>query len=234
MTAILKREFMAYFRTPLGFVLISVMYLFTGYYFFTYNLYMNTADTSGLFAILFSVVLFIVPVLTMRLLSEERRMKTDHILLTAPVTRFSIVMSKYLAALCVYILAISGTILMALILEYYSLPDWPVVLGNFLGLLLLGAALIAICMFISSLTENQVVAAAGGFASSLLLILLDAMQHVVTRSNLKAFFRYLSWNRRYQGFTIGVVGLSDVVFFISITAFFVCLTVLVLERRRWE
>jgi len=233
MTAIFKREFMAYFRTPLGFVLISVMYLFTGYYFFTYNLYMNTTDTAGLFAILFSVVLFIVPVITMRLLSEERRMKTDHTLLTAAVTRFSIVMGKYLAALCVYILAISGTILTALVLEYFSQPDWPVVFGNFIGLLLLGAALIAICLFISSMTENQVVAAAGGFAVSLFLILLDAMQYVVTSSALKTFFRHISWNGRYRGFTIGLVGFLDLIFFISIAAFFVCLTVLVLERRRW-
>jgi ABC-2 type transport system permease protein len=233
-TAIFKREFLAYFRTPLGFVLISVMYFFTGFYFFTYNLYMNTTDTVGLFAILFSVVLFIVPVLTMRLLSEERRMKTDHTLLTAPVSRFCIVMSKYLAALCVYVIAISGTILMALTLEYFSQADWPVVIGNFFGLLLLGAALIAICLFISSLTENQVIAAAGGFAASLFLILLDAMQHVVRSNTLKIFFRYISWNSRYRGFTIGVVGFSDLIFFISITVFFVCLTVVVLERRRWE
>ena len=224
---------MAYFRTPLGFVLISVMYFFTGFYFFTYNLYMNTTDTAGLFAILFSVVLFIVPVLTMRLLSEERRMKTDHTLLTSPASRFCIVMSKYLAALCVYIIAISGTILMALVLEYFSQPEWPVVFGNFFGLLLLGAAIIAICLFISSLTENQVVAAAGGFAASLFLILLDAMQHVVASNALRMFFRHISWNGRYRGFTIGVIGLADVVFFISIAAFFVCLTVIVLERRRW-
>ena len=233
MTAILKREFMAYFRTPLGFVIISVMYLFTGYYFFTYNLYMNTTDTVGLFATLFQVVLFIVPVLTMRLLSEDRRMKTDQVLLTSPVSRFSIVVSKYLAALCVYILAISGTILMALVLEYFSQVDWPVVFGNFSGLLLLGAALIAICLFISSLTENQLIAAVGGFAASLFLILLDAMQHVARSSTLKAFFRYISWNDRYRGFTIGLAGFKDIVFFISITAFFVCLTEVVLERRRW-
>jgi ABC-2 type transport system permease protein len=234
MMAILKREFLAYFRTPLGFVLISVMYFFTGYYFFTYNIFMNTTDTAGLFATLFSVVLFIVPVLTMKLLSEERRMKTDQILLTAPVTRFSIVLGKYFAALCVYLLAISGTILMALVLEYFSFPDWPVVFGNFFGMLLLGSALIAICLFISSLTENQVVAAVGGFAASLFLILLDAMQHVVTSNVVKVLFRYISWNGRYRGFTIGIIGFSDVVFFISITAFFLCLTVIVLEYRRWK
>ena len=233
MKAVLKREIGAYFRTPLGYVVISAMYFFTGYYFFTYNIYGNTTETTGLFAMLFSVVLFLVPVLTMRLLSEERRMKMDLTLLTSPVSRFGIVIGKYLAALCVYILAISGTLVMALVLQYYSQPDWPVVFGNFLGLLLLGSALIAVCLFISSLTENQVVAAVGGFAASLFLILLDAMYYVVSSRTLRILFTHMSFNGRYRGFTIGVVGFADVCFFISIAAFFLCLTAVVLERRRW-
>ena len=234
MSAILKREFLAYFRTPLGSVLISVMYLLTGYYFFTYNIFGNTTDTNMLFSALFSIVLFLVPVLTMRLLSEERRAKTDQTLLTSPVSRFGIVMSKYLAALSVYVLAISGTLVMALVLQIYSQPDWPVVFGNFLGLLLLGAALIAICLFISSLTENQVIAAVGGFAASLFLILLDAMQHVVAGRALRTLFGHMSFNGRYRGFTIGIVAFADVLFFLSIAAFFLCITVVVLERRRWR
>jgi len=234
MTAILKREFMAYFRAPLGYVFISAMYLFTGYFFFTYNIFNNTTDTSGLFAMLFSVVLFLVPILTMRLLSEERRTKTDQTLLTSPVSRFVIVCSKYLAALCIYILAISATLLMAFILQIYSQPDWAVVIGNFTGLLLLGAALIAVCLFISSLTESQVIAAVGGFGASLFLILLDAMQHVVVNRTLRIIFNHMSFNGRYRGFTIGVIGFADVVFFLSVAACFLCLTVVVLERRRWN
>jgi len=234
MSAILKREFMAYFRAPLGYVFICAMYFFTGYYFFTYNIYNNTTDTSSLFAMLFSVVLFLVPILTMRLLSEERRTKTDQTLLTSPVSRFGIVCSKYLAALCVYTLAISGTLLMAIVLQIYSQPDWAVVIGNFIGLFLLGAALIAVCLFISSLTENQVIAAVGGFGASLFLILLDAMQYVVANRALRVFFNHMSFNGRYRGFTIGVIGFADVVFFLSIIACFICLTTIVLERRRWS
>jgi len=234
MSAVLKREFTAYFKAPLGYVFICAMYFFTGYYFFTYNIFNNTTDTTNLFAMLFSVVLFLVPILTMRLLSEERRLKTDQTLLTSPVSRFGIVCSKYLAALCVYTLAISGTLLMAFVLQVYSQPDWPVVIGNFTGLFLLGAALIAVCLFISSLTENQVIAAVGGFGASLFLILLDAMQYVVADRILKAFFIHMSFNGRYRGFTIGVIGFADVCFFISVSAFFLLLTVIVLERRRWN
>ncbi len=234
MKAILSREFSAYFRTPLGYVFIAALYFFTGYYFFTYNIYSNTTDTSALFAMLFSVVLFLVPVLTMRLLSEERRAKTDQTLFTSPVSRFGIVLSKYLAALFVYALAVSGTLLMALVLEIYSAPDWPVVFGNFAGLILLGAALIAICLFISSMTENQVVAAVGGFGASLFLVLLDAFYYVVSSPLLKALFSHMSFNARYRGFTIGVIGLSDICFFVSAAAFFLSLTVVVLERRRFS
>ena len=234
MAAILKREFLAYFRTPLGYVFIGAMYLFTGFFFFTFNIFGNTTNTSDLFATLFSVVLFLVPVLTMRLLSEERRARTDQTLLTSPVSRLCIVASKYFAALCVYTIAISGTLMTAAILQIYSQPDWPVVAGNFLGLFLLGATLIAICLFISSITENQVIAAVGGFGTSLLLVLLDALQFVVAGSVLRQVFRHMSFNSRYRGFTIGVISLPDAVFFISIAACFVLLTVCVMERRRWS
>jgi len=233
MSAILKREFMAYFRAPLGYVFICAMYFFTGYYFFTYNIYNNTTDTSTLFSMLFSVVLFLVPILTMRLLSEERRAKTDQTLLTSPVSRLGIILSKYFAALCVYALSISGTLIMAVVLQRYSQPDWPVVIGNFTGLLLLGAALIAVCLFISALTENQVVAAVGGFGASLFLILLDAMQYVVANRTLRIVLNHMSFNGRYRGFTIGVIGFADVCFFVSIAVCFLGLTVIVLERRRW-
>ena len=233
LAAIFKRELFAYFSTPQGYVVIGAMYLFTGYFFFTFNIFGNTTNTGNLFATLFSVVLFIIPVLTMRLLSEERRAKTDQLLLTAPVSRLGIVFGKYLSALCVYAIAISGTLLMAIILEIFSSPDWPVIFGNFFGLFLLGATLIAICLFISSLTESQVVAAVGGFGASLFLILLDALYFVVAGNVLRQIFSHMSFNRRYRGFTIGVISLPDTMFFLSIAVFFALLTVCVLERRRW-
>ena len=234
MRAVFSREFMAYFRTPLGYVIVAAMFFFTGYYFFTFNIIGNTTNTSGMFSMLFSVVLFLVPVLTMRLLSEERRVKTDQTLLTSPVSRLGIVLSKYLAALCVYAVAVSGTLVMAVVLQVYSQPDWPVVLGNFAGLILLGLALIAVCLFISSLTESQVIAAVGGFGASLLLVAMDALHIVITNRLLRTVLRQMSFNSRYSGFTVGVIGLADVVFFVSIAGCFVLLTVIVLERRRWS
>ncbi|MEA5013350.1 MAG: ABC-2 transporter permease [Candidatus Limiplasma sp.] len=229
----LKREIRAYFLTPLGYVIIAVMYFFTAYYFFTYNLYGNTTDTSTLFSMLFSVVMFLVPVLTMRLLSEERRARTEQTLLTAPVSRLGIVLSKYAAALLIYLAAISGTLVMALVLQHYAQPDWPMVLGNFIGLFLLGAALIAICLFVSAFTESQVMAAVGGFGVSLFLTLADALAYVVRNPALRALFSWLSFNDRYESFTMGILELSSVCFFLSVTGLFLALTVVALERRRW-
>jgi len=234
MRAVLKREFSAYFQSPLGYVFIAVMYFFTAYYFFTYNLYNNTTDMSTLFEQLFSVVLFLVPILTMRLMSEDKRAKTDQLLLTAPVSRIGIVMGKYLSAFCVYLIAISATLLMAIVLSVYAVPDWPVIIGNIIGLVLLGASLIAVCMFLSSLTESQVIAAVCGFAVSLFLVLVDALVYVVSGNVFKTIFSYMSFNGRYNGFTIGIIDFSNVLFFLSIAATFILLTTAVLEKRRWS
>ena len=234
MTAVFKREVNAYFQSPLGYVFVAVMYFFTAYYFFTYNLYNNTTDMSTLFDQLFSVVLFLVPILTMRLMSEDKRARTDQLLLTAPVSRIGIVLGKYLSALCVYLVAISASLLMAIVLSFYGQPDWPVIIGNLVGLILLGASLIAVCMFLSSLTESQVIAAVSGFAVSLFLVLVDALVYVVSGQLFQTIFSYMSFNGRYNGFTIGIIDFSNVLFFLSIAVMFVLLTAAVLEKRRWS
>ncbi len=234
MLAILKREFRAYFQAPLGYVFVSAMFFFSGYYFFTYNLYGNTTNMSKLFELLFPVVLFLVPVLTMRLISEEKRSGTDQLLLTAPVSRLGIVLGKYCASASVFLIAISATLLQAVIMSFFATPDWPVILGNFIGLLLLGITLIAICMFLSALTESQLIAAVTGFVVSLFLMLVDALALVVNSSVLQAFFRNLSFNNRYTSFTLGVLELPNIVFFLSISMLFVLLTVAVLDKESWR
>jgi ABC-2 type transport system permease protein len=183
---------------------------------------------------LFSVVLFLVPVLTMRLMSEEKRARTDQLLLTAPVSRTGIVLGKYFSAVVVYLVAISAALLDAVITSFVAIVDWPCVIGNFLGIFLLGLALIAICLFLSSLTESQVIAAVMGFAVSLFLVLIDAISYVVSSSFWQTFFAYLSFNDRYEPFTLGVVDLPGAVFFVSVAALFVAFSVAALERRRWN
>ena len=233
MLAILKREFRAYFQSPLGYVFVSAFFFFSGYYFFTYNLYGSTTNMGRLFELLFPVVLFLVPVLTMRLMSEDKRLKTDQLLLTAPIGRGDIVLGKYCAAALVFLIAVSATMVQAIAMSFFAAPHWPVILGNFIGLLLLGTTLIAICMFLSALTESQVIAAVTGFVVSLFLMLVDALALVVNSSFLQAFFRSLSFNRRYAPFALGILELPNVIFFLSLSVLFVLLTVLTLDRQRW-
>ncbi len=234
MLAILKRESRAYFRTPLGFVIIGAVFFFSGYFFFTYNLYGNTTDMSKLFAQLFPVVLFLVPVLTMRLFSEDKRLKIDQQLLTSPVTRTGIVLGKYFSAVLVYLIAIVSTLIEAIVMSFFARPDWPVVIGNFGGLFFLGLALISISMFLSSLTESQVIAAVTSFVVSLFLMLVDALTNVVSSPFLQDLFTSLSFNIRYTPFTLGIFELPNVIFFLSVSAMFLCFNVAVLDRKRWS
>ncbi len=232
MGAIFKRELDAYFQSPLGYVFVAVYYLFAGFFFFNYNLYGNTTDLRTLFDLLFTVTIFLIPILTMRLMSEEHKAKTDQLLLMAPVTAAEIVLGKFFAAVLVYLTAMSITLVMAGMLSLYAAPEWPVVLGHFVGLFLLGAALIAVGLLISSLTENQIIAAVGGFCVGLLLMLLDALAGALSNALLVKLVKGLSFYNRYQNFTLGVLDLSDLVFFVSLSALFLYFTVAVFESRR--
>lgn len=232
MRAILKREANAYFDTPLGYVFLAVYYLFAGFFFFNYNLYSNSTDMRSLFSIMFTVTLFLIPILTMRLMSEDRRAHTDQLLMMAPVSTLSIVMGKMLAAVIVYLAALSITLIQAVVLSTFAAVEWSVVIGHFLGLLLLGMALISVGMFISALTENQIIAAIGGFCVGFFLMLLDSLASMISNSVLAGFVSDLSFQTHYQNFTLGIFDFSDVIFYLSITALFVFFTCCAFEKRR--
>ena len=234
MTAIFKREINAYFDTPLGYVFLAVYYLFAGYFFYNYNLYANSTDMRALFEILFTVTLFLVPILTMRLMSEDRRNKTDQLLMMAPIGTLAIVMGKLLAAAVVYLAAMLITIVEAFVLSVFAAVEWSVVFGHFIGLFLLGLALISVGMLISTLTENQIIAAIGTFIISVLLMYMDSLASVVSNEVLSTAIQWFSFNDRYSTFTQGMFSISSVIFFISVVAVFVFLTARKVESRRWS
>ena len=234
MRAVFRREMHAYFTSPIGFAFIGAGFLFSGLYFYAYNLYGGSTNLSSLFSVLFSVVLFMIPVLTMRLFSEERRQRTDVLLMSAPVSGAGVALGKYLAAMCVYGLSIASTLVDAVVLSRFVRVGWRLVFGNWLGLMLLGAALIAVCMFLSSLTENQLAAAVGGFCVGLIVILIDALEPMVNADALQTLFAALNFATRYQPFTYGLVSLENLVFFLSVAALFVVFSAIRFERRRWQ
>lgn len=234
MSAIFRREFKAYFISPIGYVVLAVFIFFSGIFFYVQSLFAGTTDMSGTFGNMFFILLFLIPILTMKLLSDERRQKTDQALLTAPVGLFSIVAGKFLSALAVYSLCVSVFIIQTIVISFASTPDWSVIIGNILGLLLLGIALISIGLFISSLTESMAIAAISAFAVNIVVLLIDVFKSMVSWEWAQNILEFLNFNTRYTNMTLGVFTLSDTVFFLSIAALFIFLTVKMLEKRRWS
>ena len=179
MLAILKRELRAYFSTPIGCLYMGLFLLITGIFFTLSNLFSGSSQYSGFLGNVLFVYLFGVPLLTMRLFSEERRQKTDQLLLTCPVSIIEIVCGKYLAALSLYAMTLMVTILYAVIISVYGdLLVWETV-GSYIGFIFLGSSYIAIGVFISASTENQLTAGLVTFFSLLIIWLIDPISQTV-------------------------------------------------------
>lgn len=234
MTAIFKREFKSFFTTPLGYVILIIFNLFSGVYFWFGTLYSGSVDMSYVYSGFSLIVLSAMPIITMRLLSEERRQKTDQALLTAPVSLFGIVFSKFLAALLLYVIGISVTLVYSVVLAFVAQPAWNYILGNYLGLVLLGAALLSVGLFISSITENQLVAAIVSYAAMFIMLMSDTIANLFPVQFISSVFYYLSYQTRYDEFVSGVVSADNVMFFVSTSAIFIFLTTRVMEKRRWS
>ena len=233
MLAILKREMQNYFASPIGYIFLAVFYFFAGM-FFSSVLYANTTDITYVFSSLFTVLIFIIPLLTMRSMSEDKKQKTDQLLLTSPINLSGLVMGKFLAAFLMYCIALAVTVVYSLILATFAAPEWSVVIGNIFGALILGAALIAIGVFISSLTENQLIAAVGSFAVMMFIMMIDGFASLIPVDFIANIILSLSFMSRYEDFVSGILNISNVLFFVSIAVVFIFLTVRVLERRRWN
>ncbi|MCI5752737.1 MAG: ABC transporter permease [Oscillospiraceae bacterium] len=234
MGAIFRREIKAYFTSPIAYIFIAVFYVYTGMYFVGTNIYSATTDMTYVFSGVFTLMMIMLPLLTMRLMSEEKKQKTDQCLLTAPVNLAAIVMGKFFAALCVFLIGMA--IYIPYILVLYKLAGsiaWATVIGNMFALLLLGASFISIGMLISSLTENQIVAAIASFIVIMLFYMIDVLAASVSVDWLKNVMVSLGFYNRYYEFTNGIINIPSIVFFLSVT--FICnfLTVRVLEKRRW-
>lgn len=233
MVAIMKRELSAYFSSAIGYIFLAVYYFFSGL-FFQATLASNTGSMTMIFANMFTIILFLTPILTMRLWSEEKKQKTDQALFTAPVKLLPVTLGKYFAALFVFVISLAINLVYAMVISFFTTPEWSVILGNMVGLFLLGAALIAIGMFISALTENQVIAAVGGFGVAFLVMLMDALPSIIPGDFFLELITNLSFNNHYNDFSYGILNLTDVVFFLSVIVLFVFLTVRVFEKKRWS
>ena len=233
MFAIFKRELKAYFTSPLGYVFLAIFYAFSGLFFYIFSLSVGSTDISSVFLMMFIVLMVFVPLLTMRLLSEDKKQKTDQLILTAPVSLLSIVMGKFLAAYAIFAIGVAVMPVYGFVMSTFATVSWLPIWGNTVGLLLLGCIFVSIGLFISSLTEKQMIAAIGGFFINLMILLMNTLKSALPNGFLQDVLSSISVYSRYSEITSGIFSLSSLIFFVSVIFIFLFLTVRVLEKRRW-
>ena len=232
MTAVFKREFRSYFSTPVGFIVIAAFYFFLGLYFsLIYS--SGSPDIAMVIVAMSTVIVFTMPILTMRLMSEDRRQKVDQALLTAPVSLTSIVLGKYLAALAVFAIGFAPTVIFEIIIATYVSVNVMSYIYALFGMLLLGSALISIGMFISSLTESSVISAILTLVINILVLYMSNFASMINISWLSKVIEKAAFITAFENFGENIFSVTDVLCFVSISASFLFLCVRSLDKRRW-
>ena len=234
MRAVLKREIRSYFTSPIGYVCIAVLLALFGYWSYIVMLSGSSANITYVYSYMFSYCMMVIPIRTMRTISDDQKNKTDQALLTAPVSVMGIVIGKFLAAFFVYFIALTGTLIPCVVISFFGAPNWSEILGNYVGSLLYGGAMISIGVFISSLTVSQIIAAIGTFAVSILLVIIGQISSSFSGTWIADVVKWISFESRYSPFTQGQFNLSSVVYFISVMAIFVFFTTRKIESRRYR
>lgn len=233
MKAIFKKELRSYFCSPLGYVFVAVFSLVTALFFFIYNLLNGVGDINYVFSNIMLLLVLIIPVLTMRSFAEEKNKKTDQLLLTCPISVGEIVAGKTLAAYVVFVIALAITLIYPLIISFYAELAWSTVFCTYLGFFLMGAAFISVGIFISSLTENLLISAVGSFGALFALYLMDWVSGSVQNPVVSVVVNALSVTARYSDFSMGIINIPNVIYYLSFIVVFGVLTVTNIEKRRW-
>ncbi len=234
MRAIFKRELRSYFSAPVGYVCIAALAALYGYFYYQVMALGSSGYIRNVYATMFSFSMIVIPIITMRSMTDDQKNKTDQALLTAPVSVTAIVTGKFLACWFVFLIASTLGLLPAVAMSFFSSPAWGEILGNYLGTLLYGGAMISIGVLISSLTVSQIIAAIGTFVVSVFLMYIDNLATAISNKTVSAVVSWLSFNSRYTTFTQGIFSVSSTVFFLSVIAVFLFLTARRLESRRWN
>lgn len=229
------RELKAYLLSPLAWIIIALFAFFTGFIFVQIIVATQTADMVALFNWIAVLSLILVPALTMRLFSEEYKLGTMELLLTAPARDWQIVVGKFLAAWIGFAVLLIPTLWQVLILERYGDPDYGILGSSYLGILLLGAAFVGVGMFASALTQNQFIAYMIGMIFLLFLWVADAPANAIGQNNpIGDFLRYLSLPYQFQEFFNGILDSEHLLYFGSVALIAIVLTTLVVSSRRWR
>jgi len=243
MSAIYRRELMAYFTSPIGYVFSAIFFAISGVCFVSTTVSAGSTNTASYFAMILLFFVILIPLLTMKLLSEEKKLGTERLLLTSPVSLVGVICAKFFAAFTIF----AGTLGLSSLLNMLALYDiakkqeyviakmnLPTFLGCILGVLLIGAAFIAIGLFISSLTENQIISAVVSIGVFALIMASSAFAAGIENDVIRVVVKWFSVMDRFAGFQRGIFDITALVYYVSLAAVFLFLTVRVYEKRRWE
>jgi len=249
--AIAHREIKAYFGSPIAYIVIGFFALMFGFFYYTLLMYfdqnsMRMAGMGGpqtanineqmirpVFLNSSVILLFVLPLVTMRTYSEEKRSGTIELLLTAPVTDFQIIMGKFLGAMTLYAAMLALTLIHVGVLFAFGNPEWKPVVTAYVGMLLMGGCFVAVGLLISSMTKNQIVAGMITFAVFLMLWVINWMASF-TGPTTQAVLNYLSITGHLDDFTNGVLDTRHLVYYVSFIAFGLFLTARSVDTERWR
>ena len=213
---IFKREFRAYFVSPIAYIVIAIFLVLTGWFFFSTFFLYNQAELRGFFSLLPIILSFIIPALTMRLFSEEFNVGSYEILVTLPVTHRDIIVGKFLAVLAFIAVMLIPTLSYAISIAFIGDLDWGPVAGGYLGTILLGASFSAVGLFASALTRNQIIAFVIGMIICFALTIVDKLLFFLPERML-GFFQYVGADYHFQNISKGIIDSRDLLYFLSIT-----------------
>ena len=249
--AIIRKELAIYFATPIFYLTGFFFLILGGFFFYTSVAYYSMVSLTALqqpqvgamlnpmqmvfrplFSTLAIIFILMVPLITMRLLAEEKRSGTAELLFTYPLTDWAVISGKFLASLLVYLIFLACTLAYPLFFMGLGKLDWGQLFTGYLGLILLGGACLSLGLFASSLTENQIIAAMAAFAMLLLFWLIGWQQELGTPG--ARFFVAISLLDHFENLLKGVLDTRDLIYFFSFIFFFLFLTKRQLESRRWR
>ncbi len=248
--AIAQKELRGYFATPIGYIVIGMFALLWGWFYYVMLMIFNqqslqlggleggNADINSqlirpLFLNASVILLFVLPLVTMRIYSEEKRSGTIELLLTSPLTDVQIIVGKFLGAMTLYAAMLAITAIHIGLLFSYGNPEWRVVVIGYLGLLLMGGCFISVGLLISSMTKNQIVSGMITFAVFLMLWVINWPASFVG-PNMQNILNYLSITDHFDDFTKGVLDTKHLVYYFSVMAFGLFLTARSVDTERWK
>jgi ABC-2 type transport system permease protein len=227
---IFKKEFRSYFVSPIAYIVISIFLIVIGWFFFSTFFLFNQVSLRNFFGLLPIMFAFVIPAVTMRLVSEELNVGTYEILLTMPVSFKDVILGKFLAAVAFVAAMLIPTLAYPVIVSFLGDLDWGPVIGGYIGAILLGASFSAVGLFASSLTRNQIVAFIIGVAICFALVLIDKILFFIPPW-LAGVLEYLGADSHFENISKGILDSRDIFYFLSLTFLGLYATHLIMEEK---